>query len=81
MLRPTRHRQEIKEVRVRVRVCACSRVFACACPCASACAPAGLRCVRVCLGWAVLYSGVQACYIRLRSGWGSDSDLCNMSRG
>ena len=69
-----------------VRAHACVRV--CVCVCAGACARA---CVRACAGapadgmthldWAVLYSGVRACYIRLRSGWGSDGKVYNVLRG
>ena len=33
------------------------------------------------LDWAVLYSGMRACYIRLRSGWGSDGDVYDVLRG
>lgn len=33
------------------------------------------------LDWAVLYSSVRACYIRLRSGWGWDGNVYNVLRG
>ena len=65
-------------VRVRARVCVC--VGACAC----------VR-VPVCVGdgrrddppryKAVLYLGMRACYIRLRSGWGSDGNVYIALRG
>ena len=33
------------------------------------------------LEWAMLYSGMRACFIRLRSGWGSDGNVYNVLRG
>ena len=33
------------------------------------------------LDWAVLYSGMRACYIRVRSGWGSDGNVHNVLHG
>ena len=71
-------------------VCVCVCAVACArlCACARACA-----CVRACVcawAWApavgmthlgVLYPGMRACYIRLRSGWGSDGNVYNALRG
>ena len=33
------------------------------------------------LDWAVLYLGMRACYIRLRSGWGSDGNVYIVLRG
>ena len=33
------------------------------------------------LDWAVLYLGVRARYIRLRSGWGSDGNAYTVLRG
>ena len=33
------------------------------------------------LHWAVLYPGMWTCYIRLRSGWGSDGNVYNVLRG
>ena len=32
------------------------------------------------LDWAVLYLGMRACYIRLRSGWGSDGKVYRVAR-
>ena len=59
-------------------VCMCVRACASVCACASAWAPAdGMTH----LDWAVLYSGMRACYIRLRSGWGSDGYVYNVLRG
>ena len=65
---------------VRARACACVCVCVCACVCACACASAPADGMTH-LDWAVLYSGMQACYIRLRSGWGSDGNLYNVLRG
>ena len=63
---------------VRVCVCARARVRVCVCACACAWAPAdGMTH----LDWAVLYLGMRACYIRLRSGRGSDGNLYNVLRG
>ena len=73
---------------VRMRACArsCSRagVCECACACARACACACAFAPAVGmthLDCAVLFSGVRACYICLRSGWGSDGNVYNALRG
>ena len=50
----------------------------CVCVCACAWAPAdGMTH----LDWAVLYLGMRACYIPLRSGWGSDGNVYIVLRG
>ena len=51
-----------------VRVCVCVGACACVCVCACAWAPADGMTHLDC---AVLYSGMWACHIRVRSGWGS----------
>ena len=61
-------------VRAHARACACVCVGACACVCVCACAWAPADGMTH-LDWAVLYLGMQACYIRLRSGWGSDGKV------
>ena len=53
-------------------------VCVCVCVCACAWAPANGM---THLDWAVLYLGMRACYIRLRSGWGSDGNVYNALRG
>ena len=75
---------------VRVRACVRTRVRACVCVCVCVCVGA---CVCVCafawapadgmthLDWAVLYLGTPACYIGLRSGWGSDGNVYIVLRG
>ena len=62
----------------RSRACACAPARACAFPCASACVPA-VGAIR--LGWTVLYSGMWARYICLRSGCGSDGCVYKAFRG
>ena len=63
-------------VRAPVPVCAGVRVCVRACACACAWAPAvGMT------HFGVLYPGMRACYIRLRSGWGSDGNIYNALRG
>ena len=57
-----------------------SRVGACACVCVCACAWAPAHGMTH-LDWAVLYLGMRACYIRLRSGWGSDGNVYIVLRG
>ena len=65
-------------VLVRVCVYVRARVHARVCACAFAWAPAdGITH----LDWAVLYSSMRACFIRLRSGWGSDGNIYNVLRG
>ena len=73
-------------VRVRGRVRAPVRVWGCACVCVRACVRAcACACARALavgvtyLG--VLYPGMRACHIRLRSGWGSDGNVYNALRG
>ena len=72
MVLNVRKQWALMEPRAPVRVCAGVR----ACACAWAWAPAvGMTHL------GVLYSGMRACYIRLRSGWGSDGNVYNALRG
>ena len=52
----------------------------CACVCAWACVRAWAPAVGMTHSGA-LYSGMRACYICLRSGWGSDGNVYNALRG